>query len=174
MLSGSYKKLCISHITHPWVCGLWMTSRTWSVWEVINEGICMPAFFSAFVSVYLCMSAQTHTHTRRSTMSFWPLQSNSSTQKSLKQPLVFWASWDPPSVSSALNSHQPLLLPKITQERHSSLRLTTVQLGRKRGIKTHTKKETHHIVEGGKREHSYGPMLADINWWFWKPKNRTH
>lgn len=89
-------------------------SRIWSVWEVINEGICMPAFFSALVSVYICMSAQTHTHTHRSTMSLWPLQSNSSRQKSLKQPLFFWASWDPPSVSSALNSHQPLLLPKIT------------------------------------------------------------
>lgn len=131
---------------------------------------------SLFQRICACvfMHECTDTHTRRSTMSLWPLQSNSSRQKSLKQPLVFWASWDPPSVSSALNSHQPLLLPKITQERHSSPRLTTVQLGRKRGIKTHTKKETHHIVEGGTKEHSYGPMLEDINWWFWKPKNHTH
>lgn len=86
-----------------------------------------------------------------SIMSLWSLQSNSFRQKSLKQPLVSGLHAIPPSVSSLLNSHQPLLLPKITQERHSNPRLTTAQLGRKRGIKTHTKKETHHIVEGGGR-----------------------
>ncbi|KAF3690061.1 hypothetical protein EXN66_Car005733 [Channa argus] len=64
-----------------------------------------------------------------------------------------------PSVSSLLNSHQPLLLPKITQERHSNPRLTTAQLGRKRGIKTHTKKETHHTVEGGKKSIHTTPCL---------------
>lgn len=117
----------------------------------------MPAFLCVCVwcvCVYSCMSAHTHT----SVMSLWSLQSNSFRQKSLKQPR-FWASCYPPSVSSLLNSHQPLLLPKITQERHSNPSLTTAQLGRKRGIKTHTKKETHHIVEGGKKSIHTAPCL---------------
>lgn len=119
-------------------------------------------FFSVCVSE--CM------HARTSIMSVRSLQSNSFRQKSLKQPW-FWSSCYPPSVSSLLNSHQPLLLPKITQERHSNPRLTTAQPGRKRRIKTHTKKETHHIVEGGKKSSS---GLQDIYWWFWQAKNHTY
>lgn len=112
----------------------------------MNECACQPFSASVRVCVHSCMSAHT------SIMSLWSLQSNSFRQKSLKQPLVSGLHAIPPSVSSLLNSHQPLLLPKITQERHSNPRLTTAQLGRKRGIKTHTKKETHHIVEGGGEE----------------------
>lgn len=94
----------------------------------------------------------THTHTLQHTPPHWASDHYKAIpprQKSLKQPLVFSGFMISPSVSSPLNSHQPLPLPKITQERHSSPRLTTAPLGRKRGIKTHTKKETHHIVEGG-------------------------
>lgn len=100
------------------------------------------------------------------------LQSNSFRQKSLKQSW-FWTSCYPLSVSSLFNSHQPLLLPKITQERHSKPYLTTAQRSRKRRIKTHTKKETHHIVEGGEKEHSYSSMVEDIYWWFWQRRNHT-
>lgn len=100
---------------------------------------------------------QTHTHMSTS-IGLWSLQSNSFRQKSLKQPR-FWASRYPPPVSSLLNSHQPPLLPKITQERHSSPLLTAAQLGRKRGIKTHTKKETHHIVDGGRKSIHTAPCL---------------
>jgi len=153
--------------------------KTLSVWS-INENMYMRCLWSAkcmnvhaglflCVCVYSCLRAHAHT----SIMRLWSLQSNSFRQKSLKQPW-FWASRYPPSVSSLLNSHQPLLLPKITQERHSNPRLTTAQLGRKRGIKTHTKKETHHIVEGGKKEHSYSSMLEDIYWWFWQPRNHIY
>lgn len=152
--------------------------ETRSVWSV-NENMYMRCLWSVKrtnvhaslflrVCVHSCMSAHT------SIMSLWSLQSNSFRQKSLKQPLVSGLHAIPPSVSSLLNSHQPLLLPKITQERHSNPRLTTAQLGRKRGIKTHTKKETHHIVEGGEKEHSYCSMLEDIYWWFWQAKNHTH
>lgn len=111
---------------------------------------------NASPSVCVSMPESTHAHT--SIVSLWSLQSDSFRQKSLKQPR-FWASRYPPSVSSLLNSHQPLLLPKITQERHSNPRLTTAQPGRKRGIKTHTKKETHHIVEGGKKSIHTAPCL---------------
>lgn len=100
---------------------------------------------------------QTHTHMSTS-IGLWSLQSNSFRQKSFKQPR-FWASRYPPPVSSLLNSHQPPLLPKITQERHSSPLLTAAQLGRKRGIKTHTKKETHHIVDGGRKSIHTAPCL---------------
>lgn len=121
-------------------------------------------------SFFFCVREWMYMHARTSIMSVRSLQSNSFRQKSLKQPW-FWSSCYPPSVSSLLNSHQPLLLPKITQERHSNPRLTTAQPGRKRRIKTHTKKETHHIVEGGKKSSS---RLQDIYWWFWQAKNHTY
>lgn len=139
------------------------TLSVWSVnenmymrclWSVKWTNVHASLFLCVCVCVYPCMSAHTHT----SIMSLWSLQSNSCRQKSLKQPR-FWASCYPPPVSSLLNSHQPLLLPKITQERHSNPRLTTAQLGRKRGIKTHTKKETHHIVEGGKKSIHTAPCF---------------
>lgn len=138
---------------------------TWGVCEALKEQMCMPALFRVCVQMY----DETHTRIHTSIMSLWSLQSNSFRQKSLKQPR-FWSSCYSPSVSSLLTSHQPLLLPKITQERHSNPRLTTAQLGHKRGIKTHTKKETHHIVEEGGKEHSYSSVLEDIYWWFWRPK----
>lgn len=109
-----------------------MGACIWGVWEVLNEQMCMPAFF-------FCVREWMYMHARTSIMSVRSLQSNSFRQKSLKQPW-FWSSCYHPSVSSLLNSHQPLLLPKITQERHSNPRLTTAQPGRKRRIKTHTKK----------------------------------
>ena len=120
---------------------------------------------SACVWVRVCACSCT------SIWSLWSLQSNSFRQKSLKQPRFFGASRYPPPPSSSLllllllsplllNSHQPLLLPEITQERHSNPRLAAAQPGRKRGIKTHTKKETHHIVEGGKKSiHTAAPCL---------------
>lgn len=104
------------------------------------------------------MSAQTHTHADPQ----WASDHYKAVppdRNPLNSLWFFGLHEIPPSVSSALNSHQPLLLPKITQERHSSPRLTTAQLGRKRGIKTHTKKETHHIVEGGKKSIHTAPRF---------------
>lgn len=130
----------------------------------LNQNVYMGCLWSAKGTnvhaspVFLRVCAAHDTRTHASIMSLWSLQSNSLRQKSLKQPW-FWSSCNSPSVSSPLNSHQPLLLPKITQERHSNPSLTTAQLGHKRGIKTHTKKETHHIVEKGEKSVHTAPCL---------------
>jgi len=133
-----------------------------SVWSV-DENTYMRCLWSAkwtnvHYSIFLCVCIHigVHTHAHTSIMSFWSLQSNSFRQKSLKPPRFVGLMLSP---SCLLNSHQPLRLPKITQERHSNPRLTTAQLGCKRRIKTHTKKETHHIVEGGKKSIHRAPCF---------------
>lgn len=162
------KKVIFVKILFERVCGPWIRMRIWGVSEALKEQMCMPALFCKCALHMI----HRHTHSHASIMSLWSLQSNSLRQKSLKQPW-FWSSCNSPSVSSPLNSHQPLLLPKITQERHSNPSLTTAQLGHKRGIKTHTKKETSYCGKRGK-EHSYSSLLEDIYWWLWQPKNHTY
>lgn len=150
---GIYEKGRISHVEQfsNWgVCGLWMRTCIWGVCEVLNEQMCAPGLFFG-ACVRMTARVHTHTHTHKSIMSLWSLQSNSFRQKSLKQPR-FWSSCYPPSVSSLLNSHQPLLLPKITQERHSNPRLThSTAWPQERDQNTHKKGNTSYCGRRGKK-----------------------